>query len=203
MTRKSAPVRAIGVVALIPVLIGCANIRPVGIEPNLFAAGPPSPTEINWPAQYQPADATFYIRNEIDIAAPPQVIWDVIVEAETWPEWYEGAFDVEVLTSDDGTLGRGGKFSWRTMGLDFISVIHEWEPPHRLGWESRRGDIKGYHAWLVVETENGSRVITDESQFGFLANMQQLFLPNKLRELHDVWLIAIKARAESRVSGGS
>ena len=198
---KPADFRIVAISIIAPLILsGCANIRPVGVEPNLLSERTPAPDEINWPAQYRPEDATFFISNRIDISAPPEVVWGVLIEAESWPTWYEGASNVVVLDSSDGILREDSEFTWRTMDLDFTSVIHEWHPPHRMGWESRRGDIKGYHAWLLIPTDDGTTLITDESQFGFLANMQRWFLPNRLRELHDVWLLEIKARAEARVS---
>ena len=182
---------------------GCANIRPVGSPGNMLSSEPLSPDVINWPEQYAPEQATFFVTNAIDIEASPEVVWQVIIEAESWPSWYEGAFDVVVADSDDGVLRAGSTFSWKTMGFRFTSVIHEYEPPTRLAWESRRGDIKGYHAWLIIPTETGCRIVTDESQFGLLANLQNAFQPNKLRLLHDVWLTEIKTRAESRMRGES
>lgn len=177
---------------------GCASLDPVGSPDNDYqeTAGV-AVDEINWPAQYEPEGATFYVTNQIDIAASPQTIWDVLIEAESWPEWYEGAFNVE-LPRDATLLSDGIEFSWKTMGQNFTSEVIEFEPPYRLGWESRKSTIKGYHAWLITPIEGGSRLITDESQFGFLAVMQRMFMPNKLRNLHDVWLAEIKERAEAR-----
>ena len=184
-------------------LTGCANIQPVGSPGNLLSSELLAPDVINWPEQYTPERATFFVTNTIDIEAPPEVVWQVIIEAESWPTWYQGASDVVVADSDDGVLRAGSTFSWKTMGFRFTSVIHEYEPPTRLAWESRRGDIKGYHAWLIIPTETGCRILTDESQFGLLANLQKAFQPNKLRLLHDVWLAEIKTRAESRMRGES
>jgi uncharacterized protein YndB with AHSA1/START domain len=184
-------------------LTGCANIQPVGSPGNLLSSERPAPDVINWPEQYTPERATFFVTNTIDIEASPEVVWQVIIEAESWPTWYEGASEVVVPDSDDGVLRADSTFTWNTMGFRFTSVIHEYEPPTRLAWESRRRDIKGYHAWLIIPTETGCRLVTDESQFGLLANLQKTFQPNKLRLLHDVWLTAIKTRAESRMRGES
>ena len=191
--------RRVSFVSLLAMTAGCASLKPVGAPENDFR--PPAEVaadEINWPAQYEPERASFFVHNQIDIAASPQTIWDVLIEAETWPDWYEGAFNVEVADNPDGRLTPDASFTWKTMGFNFTSVMKEWEPPYRLAWESRREAIQAYHAWLITPIEGGSRLVTDESQFGFLATMQSLFMPNKLRRLHDVWLAAIKDRAETR-----
>lgn len=61
---------------------------------------------------------------------------------------------------------------------------------------SEKKSIKGYHAWLIIPTETGCRLISDESQHGWLTFMEKTFQPQKLERLHDVWLAAIKAKAE-------
>ncbi len=177
---------------------GCASIDPVGTQTNALSSGVQDPDEINWPAQYAPERSTFYLRNELLIDASAQEIWDVLVRAETWPDWYEGAKDVVVLESDSGTIDNvGTEISWSTMGQDFNSIVTEFEPPYRLAWESRKKTIKAYHAWLLIPGDEGTLVVTEESQFGFLANMQKIFLPNKLSRLHDIWLEEIKKKAEA------
>jgi uncharacterized protein YndB with AHSA1/START domain len=171
-------------------MVGCGSVPAVA----------PAPDQINWPAAYEPAKATFFVTNQIDIAAPPAVVWQILIDASAWENFYKGASDVTVEGSADGKLAPGAVLKWRTMDLDFASVVHEFEPPYRLAWESRRRDIQGYHAWLLIPTPAGTRLVTDESQFGFLARMQRWFLPNKLRLLHDEWLLQIKQRAEAKVN---
>lgn len=179
---------------------GCASVPPVTGRGELLSVETAAPDQIRWPAQYRPERATFYVHNEIEIAAPPEVVWDILVRAGAWSDWYEGASGVRVKDSPTGTLQPNSVFDWRTMGRDFTSVVREFAPPYRLAWESRREDIQGYHAWLLIPTAGGTRLVTDESQFGLLAVLQKLFIPNKLRRLHDSWLCGIKQQAEATVS---
>jgi hypothetical protein len=86
------------------------------------------------------------------------------------------------------------------MGLQFESTIKEFEAPYRLSWESRKKSIQGYHAWLLIPTPRGCRVITDESQNGWLTALEKTFQRKKLQRLHDVWLAALKQRAEAAVA---
>lgn len=179
---------------------GCASVPAVGARDNLLRPSTVPADRINWPTAYEPQKATFFVTNQIDVAAPPEAVWDVIVAAAAWPEWYDGASDVKVEGSPGGRLARGSVIAWRTMGLNFRSVVHEFQAPHRLAWESRRGDIQGYHAWLLVATPTGTRVVTEESQFGFLARMQRWFLRDKLRNLQEDWLLQIKRHAEANAA---
>ncbi len=178
-------------------LAGCASLPPVGDPQNAFAAPPLPANQIHWPEKYKPEDAGFFVHNEIEILAPPEAVWSVLVEAENWPSWYEGAQTVKVNEPLGRGLGPHSAFTWTTMGLDFTSIVKEFAPPFRLSWESRKSTIKGYHGWLVIPTGAGCRLVTEESQHGFLTLMQKIFVPKKLHRLHDVWLAGIKKRAES------
>lgn len=185
--------------AVLPLVLLCSLAAGCSSMSSHLAAGEPYADAIDWPADYTPADAAFYLHHEIDIAASPEVVWSVIVEAESWPDWYSGASDVSVENSPTGALDAEAVFHWRTMGLSFASEIDTFEPYTRLSWESRKRVIRGYHAWLLVPTETGCRLVTDEAQHGFLAVMQRWFLPNRLSNFHAEWLAAIKTRAEQRM----
>lgn len=143
---------------------------------------------INWPAEYEPSRSKFYVHNEIEISAPPQVVWDILMRAEQWPDCYEGAPSVKILDSGTGLLHANSSFQWKTMGLNLVSTIREFVPNERLSWETKKGSMQGYHAWLIIPTATGCRVVTDESQNGWLTFFEKLFQRNKLHRLHDVWL---------------
>lgn len=177
-------------------LSGCSALPPVGDPSKVLHREPAAADQIHWPDQYKPEDAGFFVHNEIIVRAPPDVVWNILVQAETWPSFYEGAQSVKVLNAADRRLHEGTVFSWTTMDLDFESIVKEFEAPTRLSWESRKSTIRGYHAWLLIPAGSGTRLVTEESQHGFLTVMQKLFVPNKLRRLHDVWLMQIKRRAE-------
>ncbi len=87
-------------------------------------------------------------------------------------------------------------FKMHTMGLHLTPVMKEFVPNERMAWEVRRGNLTAYHAWVIVPTANGCRLITTEAQSGFLTFLQKVFQPNKLLNLHEHWLEVIKARAE-------
>ena len=188
---------ALMLLAVITLSSGCALVPPVGSAKN------PAPITgqaelINWPPRYEPARATFHISNSVLIDAPPETVWRHLIDAGRWAEWYDGASNVTLIDGQDGSINSGSTIQWKTMGLHFDSRIHEFEPPYRLGWESRRGLIQGYHTWLIVPTDGGSMVITEESQFGFLAYMQRFFQHRKLYRLHEDWLRELKVLSEAR-----
>lgn len=153
--------------------------------------------KIYWPAAYEPGTSKFYVHNEIEIAAPPEVVWKYLIEALGWESWYPGAKNVNFITPQDSLLAANTSFSWETMGLQFISTIQEFEPYRLLAWESKKKSIQGYHVWLIIPTTTGCKVITDESQNGWLTFFEKTFQGKKLENLHDVWLTELKRKQKT------
>ena len=157
----------------------------------------PNSKEILWPEDYKPEESKFFVHNEIDIEASPESVWSVLIQADEWETYYEGASNLKLRDNTDGRLTENAVFSWKTMGLDFTSTIQEFEAPYRLSWESDKKSIRGYHAWLIIPTEKGCQLITSEAQHGFMTLLQKVFVPNKLERLHDEWLAQIKHKSEN------
>lgn len=154
---------------------------------------------IVWPDEFNPSKSRWYVHNEIEINAPKEVVWKILVDAKKWHEYYTGAQSpVEFLDTTATSLAMGLVFKFHTMGLKLQPVIKESIENERLAWEVGRPGLTGYHAWVIIQTPNGCRLITAESQNGFLTILQRLFQPNKLLELHDTWLRQIKSRAEKQ-----
>ena len=157
----------------------------------------PNSKEIQWPEDYQPEESKFFVHNEIDINASAEIVWSVLIQADAWEDYYEGASNLKLIDNTDGRLAESTVFTWKTMGLDFTSTIKEFEAPYRLSWESDKKSIRGYHAWLIIPTENGCQLITSEAQHGFMTFLQKVFVPNKLERLHNEWLTQIKYKSEN------
>lgn len=154
---------------------------------------------IVWPSGYEPSKSKFYVHNEIEINASPEIVWKILVDALKWESWYKGAKNVSLGSPDDTVLRSNSVFNWETMGLRFQSVVREYEPNRLLAWESRKSSIQGYHVWLIEPNGSGCKVITDESQNGWLTFFEKTFQGKKLQKLHDVWLRELKTRAERMV----
>lgn len=154
--------------------------------------------KIKWPAAYEPSKSRFYVHNSIDIYSSPEKTWQILIDVLKWESWYSGAKKVRLKNMSDSALNDQSIFSWKTMGLQLTSTIKEFEPYRLLAWESKKSSIKGYHVWLIIPTDFGCRVITDESQNGWLTFFEKLFQKNKLKKLHDVWLLALKEKSENQ-----
>jgi uncharacterized protein YndB with AHSA1/START domain len=180
----------IGLFVMAVLFMGCHSSKKAIEQSQSF------PKRTNWPEQYKPDNSKFFVHNHIEINASPAQVWEVLIQAESWPEWYEGAKNVHVENSGDGRLNENSVFIWNTMGLNFDSIVKEFIPPYRLAWESKKKSIQGYHSWVIIPTDFGCTVITDESQKGWLTFMEKTFQPDKLYHLHEVWLSELKKKVE-------
>jgi len=151
---------------------------------------------IQWPEKYHPSKSRFYVHNEIDINAKPETVWRILIDALQWENWYKGAKNIRFADTSQRFLQSNTVMNWQTMGLTFRSTIKAYEPYRLLAWESVKKSIQGYHVWLIIPTTNGCRVITDESQNGWLTFLEKTFQRNKLKRLHDIWLTELKLKAE-------
>jgi uncharacterized protein YndB with AHSA1/START domain len=155
-------------------------------------------TDIRWPERHLPARASVFVRNEIVIAAPPEVVWAWLLRAELWPEWYANSADIHFLSHAGPDPRDRARFRWKTFGVRITSKVLEFEPCRRLAWDAHGIGVDAYHAWLLTPlTEGNTHVVTEESQNGWLARLGKLLMPNRMSTQHQVWLEGLAAKAES------
>jgi len=166
-------------------------------NPGRPPAGGRNATEaaIRWPAAFEPSRSPVHVRNEIEIAASAGRVWAWLVRAERWPEWYANSRDVRFLAGRPPDLAPGTRFRWRTFGVRISSRVLEFEPPHRLAWDARGIGVLAYHAWLVQESPGGCRVLTEETQRGWLARLGARLMPARMWRGHQLWLESLRERA--------
>jgi hypothetical protein len=154
--------------------------------------------KINWTDEYNPAKSKFFVHNEIEINAATYIVWEFLIDALKWEAWYSGAKNVSFTNSNDTVMQANSGFNWNTMGMKFQSSIKQYEPNNLLAWESKKKSIQAYTVWLIMPTDNGCRVVVDESQNGWLTAFEKILERNKLRKMHDVWLAELKKISEEK-----
>jgi uncharacterized protein YndB with AHSA1/START domain len=95
----------------------------------------------------------FETRNEIEVPATPEEVWEAITTGQGMDAWFMGRNEVEP--------GVGGKVRTRLPGVDFEGTITVWEPPTRLAERSEEGEDGSVHAfeYLVEGRGQGSTVV--------------------------------------------
>jgi len=178
----------------IPLLLSSCYSHKNAVQSSL-----PYSDKINWPEGYKPAEADFFIHNEIDIKAKPQVVWDIFIQAAKWPEWYKKAEGIELQNSPDGKLNSSSVFIWHPAGK-FTSTIKEFNAPYNIAWygETDNKNMTVYNAWMIIPTKEGCKVISNESQNGPKTKMEKIFAPNMVRKNIKNWLISLKEQSEKQ-----
>lgn len=155
------------------------------------------PVEVQWPNQYNPRNCPVHVRNELEMAASPERVWAWLIRATLWPTWYANSAKVQILAGAGPNLQKGTRFRWKTFGITITSTVIECVPYERIAWDAHAGGIDVYHAWVLQPSAQGCRVLTEETQHGWLARLGKLLMPNRMYKFHQLWLegLANQARA--------
>lgn len=162
-------------------------------------AGLPYSNDILWPDGYKPAESRFFVPNEITINASPQTVWDILIDAEQWHNFYDIASGLKIENTTNAKLSPSALFTWFPAGK-FTSTVKQFKPPYELAWYAEDDNMKMtvYHAWLIIPTENGCKVVTQESQNGPRTFWEKTFVPKMVLKHHQKWLEGIKKTAENK-----
>ena len=153
-------------------------------------------SEIHWPAEHAPADADLFAHNELLIHASCSIVWQHLVQAQAWPEWYPNSHNVKLLNSSDGRLHQDTQFSWDTFGVHIESRVHEFAANSRIGWFGQGTGMDAYHTFLLLKAPEGCRVVTEEVVRGPGAVEFQKKDPSAMHRGHDLWLVSLRQISE-------
>ncbi|MEM6297787.1 MAG: SRPBCC domain-containing protein [Bacteroidota bacterium] len=154
--------------------------------------------EINFPMAHSPMICPVFVHNEIYIDAPAERIWFWLTHITTWPQWYNNSSNIQVLNQEDKHLQADTRFSWRTFNTNIKSEVKVFEPNEKLAWDARGTGLHAYHAWLIIpQKEGGCKVVTEETQKGWLPSLGRWFLPKQLYKQHQRWLEGLEKMSVS------
>jgi predicted patatin/cPLA2 family phospholipase len=152
-----------------------------------------------WPDEEQPTGTKVFSHNERIVPAPPERVWNLLVDALGWSEFYANAHFVELVDPQQHQLRRGSVFRWVTFGLPLTSEVDPCKRPLQIGWRWRwrwwDTGWHGYHIWLLEPHERGTRIVTEETNRGVLPSLLYPFIPPLLRLEHNSWLRGLARRA--------
>lgn len=130
----------------------------------------------------------------IDINAAPQRVWEVMLDAERWPEWTPSVTSVELL---DKSMAVGNRALIRQPELPPAKFrITALEPGRSFTWATGYPGIVFVHAHHTVETIAGGARVTLRLRFdGLLGGV----MGRKMAELNNRYL-AMEAAGLKRFS---
>ena len=134
----------------------------------------------------------------VEVAAPVERVWEVLLDVERWPEWASTVTSVRRL--DDGPLAVGSKVRIEQPRIPSTEyVVTELEPDRSFVWVATAPGVRTTARHLLEELgPDGTRVTLAVEQAGPVAAVMGRFY----RRLTDRYLAAeaegIKARSEGR-----
>jgi hypothetical protein len=139
-----------------------------------------------------PPEAPVKSRAEIEIAASPETVWNVLTNFQAWPGWNS---DVKSM-SFEGSVTPGAEFRWRAGPGTIVSTLEQVEPPRYIRWRGRTLSIKAIHEWWLEPSDGGTRVKTEESFSGVLTRLFRRQLQKTLDKSLEDGLEQLKGEAE-------
>ena len=154
-----------------------------------------------WPTKYDPKISAIYALNDIDVKAPPEVVWKLLIDAKDWVNYFPDEKEVE-LPDGATELAPGMLYTRVTIGFKMHPVVTEFEPFRRLSWSTTvEGDKTGssaYHGWVITPTAEGCHVLSEETQQGeFFLDQLGHKKPGGLFSYHQDWVEKLAKAAEA------
>lgn len=156
-----------------------------------------------YPPEFDPRISAIYALNEVDVKAPAEVVWKLLVDAENWRSYFPPEDQVEILGGEK-ELALGTHFARVTIAFPMRLVVTECVPGRRLAWSTTvDGDDTGstaFHGWVITPTDDGCHVLSEETQQGpwFLDQLGHKH-PGGLYAYHQDWVEALKRTAETQI----
>jgi len=147
-----------------------------------------------WPPDFEPEKCPVHAHNELRIAAPPELVWNWLIHATSWPEWYSNSEDVRFESPPGPDLALGTKFNWKTFGVRIGCVVKDFVPNEYLSWQADFTGGSALHAWAIEGQDDGCLVVTEETQHGSVPDQRGEVMRDGLLKYHQAWLEGLAAQ---------
>ncbi len=171
--------------------------------------------DVHWPTPISLLTSEMFAHNEIEINASCATVWNRLVQAQRWPQWFPSSGKVK-LKGDSRMLQKNTKFTWSGFDMPLEnrfeafppptdSKVIEFVPESRIGWVSYAtstvyGPIcDSYHNWFL--TPRGAKrchVTFEAVATGLAAQHARGNYVEILHLSHQRWLEALKKSSETQ-----
>ncbi|MEU0881666.1 SRPBCC family protein [Lentzea sp. NPDC005914] len=136
------------------------------------------------------------LQHSVVIEAPPERVWDVVVDVERWPERIPTVDSVERL--DEGPLALGSRTRLKQPRLSpAVWTVTELTDGRSYTWESRSSGVTVVAAHDVEPHADGCRLTLALTVSGALAGIGWLMTKSLTRRYVETEAASIKAAAEA------
>ena len=131
----------------------------------------------------------------IDIDAPPERVWAVMVDVEAWPEWTASVSEAKRL--DTGHFDVGSRVRLRQPRLPVaIWTVEDIEPGRSFTWTSGLPGFRSTGRHLVERRRDGSRVTLELEQRGVVGELVGRFIAGLVDRYVNLEAVGLKRRSE-------
>ena len=131
-------------------------------------------------------------RSEIEIAAAPDVVWEVLTGIERWPSWNPAVKSASL----EGPVEAGSTFRWKAGPSTIKSRIEDLEKPRRIAWTGTSFGLEAIHVHIFEPRDGRTLVRTEESFDGMVARLFHNRLQRAMDSALEGGLRHLKAEAE-------
>ena len=143
------------------------------------------------------------LHTEIDIDAPPDVVWSVLTDLDGYSAWNP------FITSAEGTAEVGRQLTNRLeppggRAITFRPRVTMVDPERTFEWLGRlgfRGVFDGRHRFELKPTATGTHLVHGEEMTGLLVRVLRSSLDSQTKPGFEAMNTALKTRAESIAAG--
>jgi hypothetical protein len=133
-------------------------------------------------------------RTEIEIAAPPEVVWDVLTAFDRWPSWNP---DIKSMSAPE-PLVVGSTFRWKAGPGTVSSTVQHLEPSRLIAWSGHTMGIRAVDVFHLEAHDGTTLVREEESWAGLVASLFRKPLQRTLDRSLENGLRRLKAACEQR-----
>lgn len=138
-------------------------------------------------------EAAIKASGEIDIDAPIDRVWDVLVDLPSWPRFDPNFSDVKI----ESTVSVGTKASFKISGFPIQGTFAVVQPNQELTWVGKSLWTKAIDRHVVKAISgNVTRLYIEESLSGVFVPL--MFSSARLVRQHQGWLNAMKMYIEAK-----
>jgi uncharacterized protein YndB with AHSA1/START domain len=133
-------------------------------------------------------------RAERTVAAPPEVVWDLLADPDSWSAWNPEVASARLR----GPLEPGSEIRWKAGGVSIASTLASVDRPAELEWTGRAPGLRAIHVWRLDARDGVTHLVTEESMGGLAARVLGGRLQTILERSLESWLHAIETEAQRR-----
>ena len=107
-------------------------------------------------------------RNQMEIQAPIDTVWQVLTDIKHWTRWQKAVTETII----EHPVAEGTVFKWKAGGLFFKSRIHTSTLNTAFGWTGTTLGASAIHNWSFMKIDNYTTIVlVEESLQGFFPTL--------------------------------